>query len=122
MREKSSSSVTSSSQEGKGPQNGGTVGGMASGSTDSGVGKEGHEFPILCPVSKRYSLAVDPTFPVTGMAPSSSLLALPNDPIIQNGGAGESKTETVELKTHLKEREKISVAKEKRAAKVKDRK
>lgn len=86
-------------------------------------------FPMPSPVGKRHSLTVDPMPPQhQNLSGSTSLLVLPNNNEggnpqklmeHQNGGTmTSSKTETVELKTHLKEREKISVAKEKRAAKT----
>uniref|UniRef100_A0A915LEZ6 G-protein coupled receptors family 1 profile domain-containing protein n=1 Tax=Meloidogyne javanica TaxID=6303 RepID=A0A915LEZ6_MELJA len=88
-------------------------------------------------LEKRYSLSINLPLPINnlmtatsldGIKQSADLLKEENqkekDPlmIVENGGGNllpESKaTETVELKTHLKEREKISVAKEKRAAKT----
>lgn len=80
-------------------------------------------FPLPSPLAKRHSLGMEPNLqlPHSNLAGSTSLLVLPsNDAVQQNGGGRiESKSpDTVELKKHLKEREKISVAKEKRAAKT----
>nr|CAD2201219.1 unnamed protein product [Meloidogyne enterolobii] len=94
-------------------------------------------FPLPSTLEKRYSLSINLPLPINnlmtatsldGIKQSADLLKEENlkekDPlmIVENGGGNllpESKaTETVELKTHLKEREKISVAKEKRAAKT----
>uniref|UniRef100_A0A183BXF3 G_PROTEIN_RECEP_F1_2 domain-containing protein n=1 Tax=Globodera pallida TaxID=36090 RepID=A0A183BXF3_GLOPA len=90
-------------------------------------------FPSLhTPVIKRHSLtpaAAAVTAPsMVALTSSASLMAIasgekpsPLLPVAENGSATAKKMtspETVELKTHLKEREKISVAKEKRAAKT----
>ena len=86
------------------------------------------DFPMPSPLGKRHSLTVmEPMLPVPNLSGSTSLLVLPQNDAVQAqppkpqqqpNGRVESRADTVELKTHLKEREKISVAKEKRAAKT----
>uniref|UniRef100_A0A1I8BWZ1 G_PROTEIN_RECEP_F1_2 domain-containing protein n=1 Tax=Meloidogyne hapla TaxID=6305 RepID=A0A1I8BWZ1_MELHA len=102
--------------------------------TNNLIKNGGSFFPLPSTLEKRYSLSINLPLPINNIVTATSLDGIKTsgdllkennqkEPlIVENGGGNlltESKaTDTVELKTHLKEREKISVAKEKRAAKT----